>query len=550
MNKKFRLILLLSANISIGLKADAQTLNLNAPELIDVYRRAQLLGQVDSSVSFTVHPLFSESLKLKRSYESDSSSFFKNLKPFEELKITSGKASIKILPIIWDQQYNPHHPEGFNDGAMIPSKGYQTLISGGVFAKFGALSIQLMPEIVFAQNSSYTSFSSINTGSISDKYYGSFVNKIDMPEKFGDGVYGKVLAGQSSARLTFNPISIGISTENLWWGPGMKNSIIMSNTAPGFKHITINTTRPIKSFLGSFEGQLIAGRLNASGYTPSAINKQYIPKPNDWRYINAAIFTYQPKWFSGLFLGFSRSFYLYHKDMGGKLSDYLPIVTPFEKKNADASTGSEDSKKRDQLSSLFARWIFPKAHAEMYFEFGRNDHSYDLRDFVLLPEHSRAYILGFRKLTKLKEPDQFIQVGFEATQLELNGTNNYRPVESWYSHYQVRDGYTNNGQLIGAGIGPGSNMQSLDCSWVNQAKIIGLQFDRIVHNNDFHYYANPNLKNNWVDLGISAFTQWNYKNLLIKGTFKYINSFNYQHSTTSLNESNLSIKLGIIYGFN
>jgi hypothetical protein len=51
-----------------------------------------------------------------------------------------------------------------------------------------------------------------------------------------NGPFNKAFWGQSSIRLTFGPASIGLSNENIWWGPGIRNSLIMSNNAPGFKH--------------------------------------------------------------------------------------------------------------------------------------------------------------------------------------------------------------------------------------------------------------------------------------------------------------------------
>ena len=57
----------------------------------------------------------------------------------------------------------------------------------------------------------------------------------------------------------------------------------MSNNAEGFRHITFNTTKPIKTFVGNFEWQVISGRLESSGFTPPrtdlehAGTKLYIP---------------------------------------------------------------------------------------------------------------------------------------------------------------------------------------------------------------------------------------------------------------------------------
>ena len=63
-----------------------------------------------------------------------------------------------------------------------------------------------------------------------------------MPERFGNVNHNKTTYGQSSIRLNWKKLSLGISNENLWWGPSIRNSIMMSNHAQGFKHITFNTT--------------------------------------------------------------------------------------------------------------------------------------------------------------------------------------------------------------------------------------------------------------------------------------------------------------------
>ena len=558
MKKKARQFILFVYLFFPAIIANSQTLNLNASGLIDIYRRSQLLGQVDSTISFTIQPLVIDSLKITNGIGSDSSSISYLLKPFEGYKIESGKVSFKVLPLTWNQQFNTHHPAIFNDGSMIPARGYQTFISGGFSGKYGPLSIQLMPEMVFAQNQQFDGFSISQSDRAWAIYYRDFLNLVDLPERFGKNPYSKIFWGQSSIKFTHRALSVGLSSENLWWGPGRNNSLIMGNSAPGFKHISLNTVRPIKTLIGSFEGQLIAGRLESSKFGAPQSDRMYqgialySPKPDDLRYLNAGILTYQPKWVSGLHLGITRSFYIYHSDMGTKLRDYLPLITPFEKKSLDILVGGEDKKNRDQLSSVFARWLFVKSKAEVYFEFGRNDHSFDLRDFLLMPEHSRAYTFGLRKIIKLRNTAklELIQFGSEFTQLERNVTNNYRPSPNWYIHHQARDGYTNNGQLLGAAIGPGSNVQSFDISFIKNLKLVGFQLERVVHNNDFYYLSVTESTNHWIDLNFSSFAQVNFKSLLVKATLKSINSLNYQYSKTAGYLSNLHMQLGLTYAFN
>jgi hypothetical protein len=512
----------------------AQSLPVGTPVLEDYYRRKQLLGELDSTVSFTSRPLFpTEAFKVHNAFDPDSSLREEGWLKFDgPLSFANGYGKFQILPFSLQQQYNSDHPYGWNDGAMIPANGYQSLITGGFFAKIGPLSIQLQPEFVYAANKSFDGFAYDRSDAELRKYYGMY-NGTDLPERFGQGAYNKVLWGQSSIRLTFGPASIGLSNENLWWGPGMRNSLLMSNTASGFKHLTLNTVRPIHTYIGSFEAQIIGGRLDATGLSPleaqNAANGQdlFTKKRDDWRYLSAFNISYQPKWVPGLFIGFTRAFHAYQSDLSG-LKDYVPFFTPFQKVNTDDG----DPFDRDQLTSLYARWVFVKAKAEVYFEYGLNDNAYNIRDFIGSPDHSRAYLFGVRKLIPLKyRNDEFISVNAEFTQMSQSADRLVRDAGGWYYHGRVRDGYTNKGQLMGAGIGPGGNLQSLEVSWVKDLKRLGLSLERYEHNLDFYNEYLGDFKGQsrrWVDFAIAAQGEWNYGNLLFNAKLQGIRSMNYQ----------------------
>lgn len=514
-----------------------QSIPVGTPILEDYYRRAQLMGHVDSSLSFTSRPFFPvNALKLKNSFDPMQSLDQQRKTKFDgRFHFWGEKGLLQLLPFTWQNQFNTHHPYSLNDGAMIPARGFQTIVSGGFYARFGPLSIQMRPEVVFAENKPFKTFTDNKTDQALSSYY-SFKYIIDLPEYFPDKPYKKAFWGQSSVRLTFGPISAGISSENLWWGPGMQNSLLMTNSAAGFNHITLNTVKPIRTPIGSFEGQIIGGRLDPSGFFGADTNfvlnglKLYRAKRNDWRYLNGIVFTYQPRWIPGLFLGLTRSFILYNKDMGNSFKDFFPIFSALEKKNL---YGEGESKvPGDQRASVFIRWILLKEHAELYFEYGREDHAYDLRDLTLQPDHSRAYILGFRKLFPLnKFKDNYIQLNIELTQLEANRTNSRAAPYVWYAHIAgVYHGYTHNGQLIGAGIGPGSNLQSATITWGNGLKSLGVKIERYVHNNDLFYIAIKDIRAHWVDINLAALGEWNYQNLLFSAKLELIRAFNYEYN--------------------
>ena len=56
-------------------------------------------------------------------------------------------------------------------------------------------------------------------------------NQIDMPERHGNNQHNKTTLGQSSIKLNWKNLSLGLSNENLWWGPSRRNGIMMSNHA-------------------------------------------------------------------------------------------------------------------------------------------------------------------------------------------------------------------------------------------------------------------------------------------------------------------------------
>ncbi len=536
----------------------AQSLPVGTPVLNDYYRRMQLLGKVDSNVSFTVRPLLSKTgLNTQNLFDPDSTLKQDHWIGFGAVSFGKGKGIFQILPLTWQQQYNSDHPYGWNDGAMIPAKGYQTMVSGGFFVKYGPLSVQLRPEYVYATNPSFNEYDSGHTGQDLINYY-TFHNTIDWPERFGNTAYHKAFLGQSSIRLTFGPMSFGVSNENLWWGPGIQNALVLTNNAPGFKHITINTIRPIKTPIGYIEGQVIAGRLIKSGYPPLSTTtlpdgtNLYTPERDDWRYFTGFNLNYHPKWIFGLTLGLIRTFDAYYNDVKtGGFNAYVPFFIPYQKK--DTNNGIGDLFPRDQITSLYARWLFTKAQAEIYLEYGFEDNLYNITDLIQSPEHSRAYIFGFRKMLPLSgKNDRHIVISTEITQTSQHAERSIREIGLWYTNYQLLSGHTYQGQILGAGTGPGGNIQLFNVSWVSGLRKLGFEFSRYEHDIDFSETYLPDINSNsrnWVDFAFALNGEWNYKNLIFNAKLQEIKSLNYEWVLKDYNPSQYYIPHNDVYNF-
>lgn len=516
-----------------GVDLMAQTVPVGTPVLDDYLRRAQLLGDVDSASSFMIRPLYPASaFGIKNGFDLDSSVVDLDRSKLNRVFGKDNKGKFLMMPAVAKLQYNSTYAFGVNDGAFIPNRGVQTILSPGAYLEYGPFSLQFQPELLMAQNKDYKGFPIEHDPTI--LVYYEYMNRIDMPERFGTGTYTQAYLGQSSIRYNFKEYSIGVSSENLWWGPGRRNSLLLGNNAPGFIHFTANTRKPVETVVGSFEGQLIAGSLKRSGYLPpwpdfrSQENNVLIPKPeNGDRLLSGLVLTYQPKWVPGLFLGYGSVNNVYVDDISG-IGDVLPIFNGRKKAKNIVDPIQE---KRQQYSSGFFRWLSAEGHFEFYGEFATRDNDRKLADFMLTPESGRAFTFGFSHLMSLRKPDHYFQISSEMTQTGQPIREDIRALKTWYVHDHVVDGYTHNGQVLGAGNGPASNVIFVEFAWVQKMNRIGFQMERIVYNNDFYYYrfeASKDWRNKYVDLVPSLIGDWKFGNILLNARLQYVNTLNYK----------------------
>jgi hypothetical protein len=531
-------LIFISLLIFLGSKSFSQTISVG-DYAESIARMNQLLGISDDLSSFTQRPVNS-------AFNSKGDSSIQNMVASQSLlpkfKLLGIPSSIKVLPFTWLNDFNSILPFGYNNGPLYPNVGYQTMVTGGIYIKAGILNIQFKPELVHAENSPFLTFANVQANYKSGLIHAFFnvVNGIDAPERFGP--YGLSYAGpgQSKITISYKNVEAGVSTENMWWGPGIQNSIMMSNSAPGFLHWTFNSVNPVKTAIGSFEWQLIGGTLRQSGflsfdgghlvYDPG----YYIPKPEVSRYLSAFTANWQPKWLNGLYLGISGYDYM-DKDSFYDNKSFLGKLIPvfkFSSVSANSKTNSTQGDGQDFAYSFNIRQVLKKYNAEIYFEFARNDIAASFTDFLLEPENTGAYTIGGAKLFTLHE-NQFIKFSMELTHLQVPDTFLVGDEASWYVHNSnPRDGYTNLGRYLGAGIGPGSNSLMLDISYIRNINSFGMKVERFVHDNDLYYYGNAgttNFVSNWVDISDTFYANIKLKKILISAQYTPIYTYNYEY---------------------
>ena len=139
----------------------------------------------------------------------------------------------------------------------------------------------------------------------------------------------------------------------------------------------------------------------------------------------------------------------------------------------------------NQIATLFFRYLIPEFGFEAYGEYSRNDHNADWRDFRGQPNHHRAYTFGFMKTSQLNR-NRLMAVHLELNQFEVMRTALTRGggrLGGWYTHGNQVLGFTNNGQILGGGYGPGANIQMLRTTLYNPQGGLSLKLGRIAYHN-------------------------------------------------------------------
>ena len=177
------------------------------------------------------------------------------------------------------------------------------------------------------------------------------------------------------------------------------------------------------------------------------------------RSLSSIAITWQRSAKSGLTLGFLRSVYSVadsYGDVAGHLFDFLRNTGHPNARSVDDGTPEPG---QDQLFSLFARWAVPSYGLESYVEWGRAEFPVSLRDFLDMPNHTRGYTAGLQWARAVGSNSHVRLQGGEVTNVEQSSTWQFRPIGSFYTSRAVYQGYTNMGQLMATGIGPGSSAQ-------------------------------------------------------------------------------------------
>lgn len=440
----------------------AQSLVRPTSEAADRIRLSQLAGDTSSIDAFLIR---SPSLLLRR----DSSA--------------SGWMLHGIRP---DAQLinNTAIPFGPNTGVMVAQRGLSWRVTTGVEASRGRFRLVVAPDLWFTANDEFE-FGGPLANDIflplpEARYGGGFADQwyiqpysADVPWRRGENSALRLWLGQSGAWYNTGPVEIGLTSENMWWGPGIQNAIIMSDNAAGVPRIELRTPHPIRTRFGAFEARWFVGALSESQYFDTV-------KTNDVRSLTAAVVTWRPASQPNLSLGVTRAVFATASGYGAVPFRWLDVFANTGRPaNHPLSDSTLTPGGRDQLFSLFGRWVLPTDGFEFYAEWARQELPVSLHDLIVRPTHSHGYTVGLQYRTPVPLSEPAYRLQFEATTLEPSAVTRDEPEGVFYTSRRVIQGYTELGKPIGAAIGPGSSSQWLAIDRVWPTASVGITFNRI-----------------------------------------------------------------------
>ena len=351
----------------------------------------------------------------------------------------------KVYGPEWYNSYNSAAPHGQNDGALWQGRGYNTALTGGIRLEGYGFELTFKPQISFSQNLAFDYLPGVYGDTHSYNWWGC----IDLVQRYGDKPFFTYDWGESEIRWSWHSLTLGFGNQSPWLGPAYINPMLGSNNAASYTKFDIGLRKtPVylpfsKTYIGDIEGRIWIGQLKESNYFDNN-------DANNLRMLNAISGYYSPSFIPGFTLGLNRIFLTNWATHNFKY--LIRLVTLSRSNGSQVGTGEDE----DQKFSITGDWFFPKVGFRVYTEFGRDDFSYSE---LCYPLHTAIYTLGFEKEIPLKNEWKSV-LNVEYNNFEMSQDFQLQwGYMGYYAHSAILQGYTNKGQILGAGTGYFGNSQ-------------------------------------------------------------------------------------------
>ena len=382
----------------------------------------------------------------------------------------------------WYNSYNTAAPYGQNDGALWQGKGYNTSLTAGVRLEAYGLELTVKPQLCWQENREFDIMPS-NTDSEYGYFWGYGKNiGCDVPQRFGDSSFWTFDWGDTEIRYTWHTLTVGFGTQSPWLGPAWLNPMLGSNNAGTYPKFDIGLRKQrivipgLNWNLGEIEGRIWGGYLSESDYFDT-------DNDNNHNMINGFAVAYSPSFIPGMTLSVNKICLCKWEDRS------IKYFNPFYDSN----------EVEDQKASFGIDWIFPQVGFEVYGELGIDD--YNSRG-ISNPFHTAIYTVGAKKtFSIIKKYGIFAELLFEWNNFEMSQDFQLQwKYMGYYSHSLISQGYTQNGQIIGAGSGYFGNSQYLGVKLYYKKGFINIFAHRNAPDNNYIYNMSVNAGDNFSQL--------------------------------------------------
>ena len=451
---------------------------------------------------------------------------------------------VKLYGPEWYNSYNTAAPYGQNDGALWQGKGYNTSLTAGVRLEAYGLELTVKPQLCWQENREFDIMPS-NTDSEYGYFWGYGKNiGCDAPQRFGDSSFWTFDWGDTEIRYTWHTLTVGFGTQSPWLGPAWLNPMLGSNNAGTYPKFDIGLRKQrivipgLNWNLGEIEGRIWGGYLSESDYFDT-------DNDNNHNMINGFAVAYSPSFIPGMTLSVNKICLCKWEDRS------IKYFNPFYDSN----------ELEDQKASFCIDWIFPQVGFEVYGELGIDDYSYRK---MPNPFHTAIYTVGAKKtFSIIKKYGIFAELLFEWNNFEMSQDFQLQwKYVGYYSHSLISQGYTQNGQIIGAGSGYFGNSQYLGVKLYYKKGFINIFAHRNAPDNNYIYNMSVNDGDNFSQLSKDYWARFKTHfsvgidtSYFITSHFLIDTAFVYTHTlynTYKVGESfisNFDIKVELKYNF-
>lgn len=402
---------------------------------------------------------------------------------------------LKLYGPEWFNSYNTAAPYGQNDGALWQGKGYNTSLTAGVRLEAYGFEVTVKPQVAFSQNLGFE----IMPGVYGSEYSYFWAGNIDLVQRYGDSSFWTFDWGDTELRWSWNTFTIGFGFQSPWLGPAWLNPMLGSNNSGTYPKFDIGLRRTkvtlpwLGWYIGDIEGRIWCGKLSESDYFDN-------DSSNDYRQLTGFSIAYSPAFLPEL------TFSINKISIARWDEKSIKYLNPFYDTNAV----------EDQKCSFAVDLLFPAVGFEFYGELGLDD--YNSRGFAN-PFHTAIYTIGakkeisfFQKFSYFKKFNIRPEIIFEWNNFEMSQDFQLQwHYMGYYSHGLIKQGYTQNGQIIGAGSGYFGNSQYLALrTYFSKGDITFF-----IHFNkpDTNYLNNKGIdtkEDDWQKEGKKQHDQWGY----------------------------------------